>query len=119
MLVMNVTGKVNLNKFLFTDRNLIERRVRHDSCDFNVYRNRLQIDHPAKIVSFSFNPFIADEVSYSTQTANSQRLGWFRNRISAGIIKQFNQRFSAEFFYLKQQDGISYPGDIKCSWKSF
>lgn len=111
-LILNVTGKFNLGKFLFTDRNLIERRVRHDSRDFTVYRNRLQIDHPAKIGNFSFKPFVADEVWYSTQTSNSRNLGWFRNRISAGIIKQFNQRFSAEFFYLRQQDGISRPGDV-------
>lgn len=109
---MNVTGKVNLGKFLFTDRNLIERRVRHDSRDFTVYRNRLQIDRPAKIGSFSFKPFIADEVWYSTQTAAGGRLGWFRNRISAGIIKQFSERFNAEFFYLRQQDGILRPGDV-------
>ena len=111
-LIMNITGKVNLGKFLFTDRNLYERRVRRDSRDFTVYRNRLQIDHPAKIGSFSFKPFIADEVWYSTQAAAGRRMGWFRNRISAGIIKQFSERFNAEFFYLRQQDGISRPGDV-------
>ncbi|MFN0107658.1 MAG: DUF2490 domain-containing protein [Blastocatellia bacterium] len=111
-LVMNVTGKFNLGKLLFTDRNLIERRARHDSRDFTVYRNRLQIDHPAKIGSFSFKPFVADEVWYSTQTVNTKNLGWFRNRISAGIIKQFGPRFNAEFFYLRQNDGLVRPGDV-------
>lgn len=111
-LVMNITGKIGFGKFLFTDRNLIERRVRHDSRDFTVYRNRLQIDHPAKIGSFEFKPFVADEVWYSTQQAVAGRQGWFRNRISAGIIKQFSERLSAEFFYLRQQDGVSRPGDV-------
>lgn len=111
-LVMNITGKINIGKFLFTDRNLIERRARHDSRDFTFYRNRLQIDHPAKIGRFSFKPFFADEVLYSTQQAGSGRQGWFRNRISAGIIKQFSERFNAEFFYLRQQDGVSRPGDV-------
>lgn len=115
-LIMNVTGKFKLGEFTFTDRNLIERRARHSSRDFTVYRNRLQIDHPAHIGSFEFKPFIADEVWYSTQqraaSGQSGQMGWFRNRISAGIIKQFGERFQAEFFYLRQHDGISRPGDV-------
>lgn len=111
-LVMNVTGKAKLGEWTFTDRNLIERRVRHDSRDFTVYRNRLQIDHPAKLGGFSFKPFVADEIWHSTQTVQGRNLGWFRNRISAGIIKQFTPRFSAEFFYLRQNDGVSRPADV-------
>ena len=111
-LVMNLTGKAKLGEWTFTDRNLIERRVRHDSRDFTVYRNRLQIDHPAKIGQFTFKPFVADEIWHSTQTVQGRNLGWFRNRISAGIIKQFTPRFSAEFFYLRQNDGVSRPGDV-------
>lgn len=111
-LVMNITGRFKLGNFAFTDRNLVERRVRHDSRDFTVYRNRLQIDHPAKIGSFGFKPFVADEVFYSTQQGTVGRQGWFRNRISGGIIKQFGERFNAEFFYVRQQDGISRPGDV-------
>lgn len=111
-LILNVTGKFNLGKFLFTDRNLFERRARHNSRDFTVYRNRLQIDHPAKLGSFSFKPFVADEVWYSTQQGIAGRQGWFRNRISVGIIKQFSERMNAEFFYLRQNDGIARPGDV-------
>lgn len=111
-LVMNLTGKAKLGEWTFTDRNLIERRVRHNSRDFTVYRNRLQIDHPAKIGQFTFKPFVADEIWHSTQTVQGRNLGWFRNRVSAGIIKQFTTRFSAEFFYLRQNDGVSRPGDV-------
>lgn len=111
-LIMNITGRLNLGKFLFTDRNLIERRARHESRDFTMYRNRLQIDHPAKIGSFDFKPFVADEVFYSTQQGTAGRQGWFRNRISAGIIKQFGERLNAEFFYLRQNDGVLRPGGV-------
>lgn len=111
-LVMNVTGKATLGKFMFTDRNLFERRARHDSRDFTVYRNRLQIDHPAQLGAFKFKPFVADEIWYSTQSNAQGRLGWFRNRISAGILKQFSQHFYAEFFYLYQHDGVSRPGNV-------
>lgn len=111
-IIMNVTGKFSLGKFTFTDRNLFERRVRPSVKDFTVYRNRLQIDHPAKLGSFEFKPFIADEIWYSTQSGANGEFGWFRNRISAGIIKQFNKRFNAEFFLLYQSDGKSRPGNI-------
>lgn len=112
-LIFNATGKLVLGKFTFTDRNLYERRVRHNSRDFTMYRNRLQLDHPARLGQFAFKPFIADEVFYSSQAhPNGGNQGWFRNRIAAGILKQFSPRYYAEFFYLHQHDGISRPGNV-------
>lgn len=115
-LVMNVTGKFNLGQFAFTDRNLIERRVRHGSADFTVYRNRLQIDHPAHIGEFKFRPFIADEIWASTQSRTLAQgggdFGWYRNRISVGISKQLSKHLLGDFFLLYQHDGLSRPGNI-------
>ncbi len=111
-LVFNATVKFKVGELTVTDRNLIERRVRHSTRDFTVYRNRLQLDYPARIGAFKFKPFIADEIWYSTQASLQGRQGWFRNRISAGIIKQLSERFNAEVFYLRQTDGISFPGDV-------
>jgi Protein of unknown function (DUF2490) len=105
-LVFNATFKFPLGKFAFTDRNLIERRLRNGRDDFTMYRNRLQIDHPASLGSFKFRVFVADEVWY-----DSLQNAWTRNRASAGIIKQFSERFTAEFFYLRQNDGRARPGD--------
>src|SRR5215470_1417315 len=106
-LVFNATFKFPLGKFAFTDRNLIERRLRNGRDDFTMYRNRLQIDHPASLGSFKFRVFVADEVWY-----DSLQNAWTRNRASAGIIKQFSERFTAEFFYLRQNDGRARPGDV-------
>jgi len=105
-LIFNATFKFPLGKFAFTDRNLVERRLRNGRDDFTMYRNRLQIDHPARIGSFKFRVFVADEVWYDSL----QNL-WVRNRASAGVIKQFSRRFAAEFFYLRQNDGRARPGD--------
>ena len=105
-LVFNATFKFALGKFAFTDRNLIERRLRNGRDDFTMYRNRLQIDHPASMGSFKFRVFVADEAWY-----DSLRNAWIRNRASAGIIKQFSRAFTAEFFYLRQNDGLARPGD--------
>jgi len=49
---------------------------------------------------------VADEVWY-----DSLQNAWTRNRVSAGVIKQFSRRFTAEFFYLRQNDGRARPGD--------
>jgi hypothetical protein len=105
-LIFNATFKFQAGKFVFTDRNLIERRLRNSRDDFTMYRNRLQIDHPAKLGAFDFRVFVADEAWY-----DSLQNAWTRNRVSAGIIKQFSQRFTAEFFYLRQNDGRARPGD--------
>jgi hypothetical protein len=110
--VLNATGKFKVGKLTITDRNLIEQRLRHAGPDFLVYRNRLQLDHPARLGAFKFKPFLADEVWYSTQPLPTGRPGWFRNRISAGIIKQLSERVNAEFFYLYQHDGVSRPGNV-------
>jgi hypothetical protein len=106
-LVFNATFKFPLGKFAFTDRNLVERRLRNGRDDFTMYRNRLQIDHPASLGSFKFRVFVADEVWY-----DSLQNAWTRNRASAGVIKQFSERFIAEFFYLRQNDGRARPGDV-------
>jgi hypothetical protein len=106
-LIFNATVKFALGKFAFTDRNLIERRLRHARSDFTMYRNRLQIDHPARLGAFNFRIFVADEVWYDALQG-----AWTRNRVSAGIIKQFSPRFAGEFFYLRQTDGRARPGDL-------
>lgn len=106
-LVLNATFKFPLGKFALSDRNMIERRVRNGREDFTMYRNRLQIDHPASLGSFRFRVFVADEVFY-----DSLQNAWIRNRASAGIIKQFSKRFTAAFFYLRQNGGRARPGDL-------
>ncbi len=106
-LILNVTGKASLGKFNFTDRNLIERRVRHALDDFVMYRNRLQIDHPVKIGDVNFRVYVADEIWYSTLLDT-----WSRNRVSVGVFKQFTPHFYGEVFYLRQNDGRARPGDV-------
>lgn len=110
--VLNVTGKFAIKQFTFTDRNLIERRVRYNNPDFTVYRNRLQIDHPWHVGEFKFKPYVADEIWYSTQTTNAKQFDWFRNRFSVGMIKQINEHLTSEVYLLYQSDGRSRPGNI-------
>lgn len=111
-LIFNLTGRVRLKRFTLADRNLVERRIRPGGTDFTTYRNRLMIDHPAKIGRARFNPFVANEIWYTTQPTATGRFGWSRNRLSAGILKQITPNFYAEIHYLHQNDGISRPGNI-------
>lgn len=106
-LIFNATGRFSLGNFNFTDRNLIERRVRHARQDFTMYRNRLQIDHPARISSFRFRAYVADEVFY-----DSLQQAWMRNRFAIGAFKQFTPHFYGEIFYLHQNDGRARPGNV-------
>ena len=110
--VFNATLKFHAGRFTLTDRNLIERRIRPSGRDFSTYRNRLMIDHPAKLGSLKFNPFISNEVWYTTQPIASGNFGWSRNRFAVGVLKQFSPHFYAEVMFLRQNDGISRPGDI-------
>lgn len=105
-LIFNATVNFPLGKFAVTDRNLIERRRRNGRGDFTMYRNRVQIDHPARIGQIKFRVYVADEAWY-----DSLQNAWTRNRISAGVIKQFSPHFSAELFYLRQNDGRARPGN--------
>jgi hypothetical protein len=106
-LILNVTPKFALGKLNFTDRNLIERRVRHSLSDYVMYRNRLQMDYPVRIGASEFRVYVADEAWYSTLAD-----AWIRNRVSAGVFKQFTPTLYGEIFYLRQQDGRARPGNV-------
>ncbi len=111
-LVAELTIKVPVGQFTFTDRNRYERRVRHREADFGVYRNRLFIDHPAKLGSFALKPFVGAEIFYSTQTTGGRPQDLVRARYLAGINKQITPNLYGELFYLRQQDGVARPGNV-------
>ena len=94
-------GKVGLS-----DRNLFERRLRFP-LDSTRYRNRLQIDYPAKLKDGQFGVFASEEVFYDWSFND-----WVRNRVSVGVSRRFNKNFAGELYYMRQNDGRSRPGDL-------
>ena len=100
------TLRLPLGKWLLTDRNLFERRLRFP-LNSTRYRNRLQIEHPVKVGDMQLGLFASDEVFYDWSVDD-----WVRNRFAAGVSRKFNSHFTGELYYLRQNDGRSRPGDL-------
>ena len=106
-LSLPVQVKFNLGDFRLTDRNLYERRLRNSGLKTNRYRQRLTVEHAVGPAKLGLSLYIADEVFYDSAVDR-----WVRNRFSVGAIKVFNKHFTQDFYYLRQNDGVSVPGDL-------
>ena len=106
-LSLPVTLRFNVEKFRFSDRNLMEWRIRRPGINSTRYRNRLQIEHPVGRSEWGLSLFVADEVFYDWSLNR-----WPRNRFAVGATKVFNKHFTQDIYYLRQNDGVSIPGDL-------
>ena len=106
-LTLPVTLRFNAGKFRLSERNQIEHRIRNPGGSSNRYRNNLQVEHPLGAKDWRLSWYVADEVFYDWAVNR-----WVRNRISFGAIKVYNEHFTEDFFYLRQNDGVSVPGDL-------
>jgi len=106
-LSLPITVRFALNKFRLSDRNLFERRFRNPGITSTRYRNRLQVEHNVGPSKLGLSLFVADEVFYDWSVNR-----WVRNRFTAGASKVFNKHFTQDFYYLRQNDGVSRPGDL-------
>lgn len=102
-----VTPRIPFKRFTLTDRNLFERRIRSPQVDATRYRNRLQIEVPFKPKNSKWLFFASDEIFYDWSVND-----WVRNRFAVGVRKTFNKRLAVDFYYLRQNDGRSRPGDL-------
>ena len=102
-----VQVRFNVGEFRLTDRNLFERRLRNSGVKSTRYRQRLQVEHPVGPDGLALSLFVSDEVFYDWSVDR-----WVRNRFSVGGIKVFNKHFTQDFYYLRQNDGVSVPGDL-------
>ena len=106
-LTLPVVLAFKLEKFTVRDRNQIERRYRNSGMKAWRYRNRFQVEHPIGGDKLGLSLFISDEVFYDWIIDR-----WVRNRFAVGAIKVFNKHFTQDFYYLRQNDGVSMPGDL-------
>jgi hypothetical protein len=106
-LSLPITVRFALDKFRLSDRNLFERRFRNPGIASTRYRNRLQVEHSVGPSKLGLSLFVADEVFYDWSVNR-----WVRNRFTAGASKVFNKHFTQDLYYLRQNDGVSRPGDL-------
>ena len=106
-LSLPVTLRFNAGKFRLSDRNLIEHRIRNSGQRLDRYRNRFQVEHPVGDKEWNLSLYVADEVFYDWTVDR-----WVRNRFTIGASKVFNKHYTQEFYYLRQNDGVSIPGDL-------
>jgi Protein of unknown function (DUF2490) len=106
-LSLPITVRFNVDKFRLSDRNLFERRLRNSGAKSTRYRNRFQVEHPIGSDKWSLSLFVADEVFYDWSIDR-----WVRNRLTIGGSKVFNKHFTQDFYYLRQNDSVSVPGDL-------
>ena len=102
-----INVRFDLGKFRLTDRNLFERRIRHPGINSTRYRNRIQIEHPIGPQKLKFSIFASEEVFYDWSFN-----AWVRNRVAIGVTKVFNKAWTQDFYYLRQNDSHSIPGDL-------
>lgn len=101
------TVRFPIGRFTLSDRNLIERRLRHPGGDSTRYRNRLQVDHPVGPAKHKLSLFVSDEVFYDWSFDE-----WVRNRFAVGVTKVLSKHLTGDFYYLRQDDSHALPGDL-------
>lgn len=106
-LVLPVTLRFNVGKFRLSDRNQFERRMRNSGIKANRYRNRSGVEHTVGSDKLGLTAFVTDEVFYDGAVDR-----WTRNRFAVGVTKVFNGHFTQDFYYLRQNDSFSIPGDL-------
>lgn len=103
-------------KFSIKDRNLVEYRMRNSKTDSVRYRNKFTFSFPIlKDKHEIFSPFIADEPYYDFHDKH-----WSRNEFSVGISHKFTNNFSADFYYLRQDNRSGTPKSVNVlgiNWK--
>jgi hypothetical protein len=106
---MAVTFTLPRTRFTLSDRNLVERRYRQPQGNSTRYRNLLQLQYPFVAQGQHLTLLASDEVTYDSAVS-----AWVRNRFLAGIRKQISNYCSADFYYIKQNDGRAraLPGDF-------
>ena len=106
-LTLPVTLRFAVKKFRLSDRNQFERRFRNSGVNATRYRNRFLVEYLIGDSKRGLSFLIGDEVFYDWSVDR-----WVRNRFAIGASKVFNKHYTQEFFYLRQNDGVSIPGDL-------
>ena len=106
-LTLGATLQKPIGKFTLFNRNAFERRWRAPQIDAWRNRNRLRLERPFTVGKTKFTWLLSDEFFYDWSLHD-----WVRNRAAIGAYHAFNKHFTLEFYYMRQNDGRTRPGDL-------
>jgi hypothetical protein len=104
------------NKFTLVNRNLYQYESRYSRPDTTVLRSRFWLRREVTVAKTKIEPFVAFEQFYDLRAD-----AFVRNRIQVGFSRKFNDKFSADFFYVRQNEGgkETRPGSLDGIGSSF
>ncbi|MBK8812647.1 MAG: DUF2490 domain-containing protein [Acidobacteria bacterium] len=111
---LRIGYKFPIKKFGLSHRSLFEYRIRPTGNSWR-YRPSLTFekDLPGKLIPKA-KFYVTEEPFYDSSLKR-----FSRNRLSFGINKTLSNGLSLEIYYLRQNDGISRPGDLNVIGTSF
>lgn len=112
---LRVTYKFPFKKFGLSHRSTFERRFKQPADSWR-YRPSITIEKelPEKWAK-GLKIYATDELFY-----DSLQHRFSRNRATVGISKTLNKQWSVDMYYMRQNDGVSRPGNLNVigtSWK--
>lgn len=104
--MLSATWRENWRRWTVADRNRLMGAIGGGN-DFWIYLNRPRVDYMVGSSRSATWLFAWDEIFYF-----SVFHGWTRNRFASGIKKSINERWTADAYYLRQDDSRIQPRDI-------
>lgn len=103
-------------KFTLVNRNLYQYEDRNSRPDSTVLRSRAWLKREITVAKKKFEPFVSFEQFYDLRAD-----AFVRNRIQIGFSHKFNPKFSADFYYVRQNEGgnRARPGSLNGIGTSF
>ena len=103
-------------KWTLVNRNLVQYEDRYSRPNSVVIRNRAWLKREVTIARTKIEPFVSFEPFYDTRLK-----GFARFRTQAGVSYKFNKHFSADLYYVRQDEtgGGTRPGTLNGIGTSF
>ncbi len=103
-------------KWTLINRNLYQYEARYSRPNATIIRNRLWLKREVTVKQKKIEPFVAFESFYDFRLD-----GFARFRTQAGFSHKFNNHFSADFFYVRQDEtgNGTRPGTLNGIGTSF
>ncbi len=103
-------------KWTLVNRNLVQYEERYSRPNATVVRNRFWVKREVTVGKKKIEPFVSFETFYDFRLKDIARY-----RTQAGITHKFNNRFSADFYYVRQVEtgNRTRPGTLNGIGTSF